>query len=29
VEGIAGTFETPGDVRRWIAEMVRDGKEKR
>jgi trehalose 6-phosphate phosphatase len=22
VEGIAGTFETPSDVRRWIAEMV-------
>jgi trehalose 6-phosphate phosphatase len=22
MNGIAGTFETPGDVRRWIAEMV-------
>jgi trehalose 6-phosphate phosphatase len=22
ISGIAGTFETPGDVRRWIAEMV-------
>jgi trehalose 6-phosphate phosphatase len=22
MDGIAGTFETPGDVRRWIAEMV-------
>ncbi len=29
VEGIGETFETPGDVRRWIAEMVRAGKEKR
>jgi len=29
VQGIAGTFETPGDVRRWIAEMVRGGQEKR
>ena len=29
VEGLAGMFETPGDVRRWIAEMVRGGQEKR
>jgi trehalose 6-phosphate phosphatase len=29
VEGIAGTFETPSDVRRWIAEMGRAGQEKR
>jgi trehalose 6-phosphate phosphatase len=29
VQGIAGMFETPSDVRRWIAEMVRAGKEKR
>jgi trehalose 6-phosphate phosphatase len=29
VEGIAGMFEAPTDVRRWIAEMVRAGKEKR
>jgi trehalose 6-phosphate phosphatase len=29
VQGIAGMFETPGDVRRWIAEMVRTGQEKR
>ena len=29
VQGIAGTFETPTDVRRWIGEMVRAGKEKR
>jgi trehalose 6-phosphate phosphatase len=29
VQGIAGTFETPAAVRRWIAEMVRAGKEKR
>ena len=29
VQGIAGTFETPADVRRWIAEMVRAGQEKR
>ena len=29
VQGIAGMFETPSDVRRWIAEMVRGGQEKR
>jgi len=29
VQGIAGMFETPADVRRWIAEMVRAGQEKR
>jgi len=29
VEGIAGMFETPAQVRSWIAEMVRAGKEKR
>jgi trehalose 6-phosphate phosphatase len=29
VQGIAGMFETPTAVRRWIAEMVRAGKEKR
>ena len=29
IQGIAGMFETPGDVRRWIAEMVRAGQEKR
>jgi trehalose 6-phosphate phosphatase len=29
VQGIAGTFEAPSDVRRWIAEMVRGGQEKR
>ena len=28
VEGIAGMFETPGDVRRWIAEMVRGSQER-
>lgn len=27
VQGIAGMFETPGDVRRWIGEMVRAGQE--
>jgi len=29
VQGIAGMFEAPSDVRRWIAEMVRGGQEKR
>jgi len=29
VQGIAGMFEAPSDVRRWIAEMVRAGQEKR
>lgn len=29
VHGIAGMFETPGDVRRWIAEMVRPDKDKK
>ena len=29
VQGIAGMFERPSDVRRWIAEMVRAGQEKR
>ncbi len=29
VQGIAGMFETPDAVRRWIAEMIRPGKEKR
>lgn len=29
VQGIAGMFEAPRDVRRWIAEMVRAGKEKK
>jgi trehalose 6-phosphate phosphatase len=29
VQGIAGMFEAPSDVRRWIAEMVRTGQEKR
>jgi len=29
MQGIAGMFETPAAVRRWIAEMVRAGKEKR
>lgn len=29
VQGIAGMFETPGDVRRWIGEMVRASQEKR
>lgn len=29
VEGIAGMFEAPSDVRRWIAEMVRGGQDKR
>jgi hypothetical protein len=29
VEGIAGMFETPAEVRSWIAEMVRAGKGKR
>jgi len=29
VQGIAGMFETPGDVRRWIAEMVRPKQEAR
>jgi trehalose 6-phosphate phosphatase len=29
VQGIAGMFETPGDVRRWIAEMVRPKQETR
>jgi trehalose 6-phosphate phosphatase len=29
VQGIAGMFPTPSDVRRWIAEMVRSGQEKR
>jgi len=28
VQGIAGMFETPTDVRRWIAEMVRPKQEK-
>ena len=29
VQGIAGMFETPSDVRRWIAEMVRAGQDKK
>jgi trehalose 6-phosphate phosphatase len=29
MEGIAGMFQTPGEVRRWIAEIVRGGQEKR
>ena len=29
MQGIAGMFEQPSDVRRWIAEMVRGGQEKR
>ena len=29
VQGIAGMFEAPSDVRRWIAEMVRTPQEKR
>jgi trehalose 6-phosphate phosphatase len=29
VQGIAGMFDAPSDVRRWIAEMVRGGQEKR
>jgi trehalose 6-phosphate phosphatase len=29
VQGIAGMFEAPSDVRRWIAEMVRTSQEKR
>jgi trehalose 6-phosphate phosphatase len=29
VQGIAGMFEAPSDVRRWIGEMVRPGKETR
>ena len=29
VQGIAGMFETPGDVRRWIGEMVRVSQENR
>jgi trehalose 6-phosphate phosphatase len=29
VEGIAGMFETPAEVRHWIAEMVRGSQEKR
>ena len=29
VQGIAGMFEAPSDVRRWIAEMVRAPQEKR
>jgi trehalose 6-phosphate phosphatase len=29
MQGIAGMFEAPSDVRRWIAEMVRGAKEKR
>jgi len=27
VQGVAGMFETPGDVRRWLAEMVRSKQE--
>ncbi len=27
VQGIAGMFETPGDVRRWLAEMVQTKQE--